>query len=268
MENIISGNLISPSSVSIPTVQSPLRPDQPITYGRGESFSVYVKYPVGTKRLLFTINNRTFSTSPPLFQQIVFPNPKEGGVAEFFVDTATTLKFSAGLYYWDIFQLRDDGSRDIWSPYNTGTFSVVEFPSSNFLDSSPNSINNNYNNEVSIPLINSADFIFPGILFADREFGGFVVPEGYSFSAYGANAWVFTPSSGSDIVLGIVDLSNNSQLTSYTIILAEGQNYATTTFDEPLLMRSQTSWALKVLSVGSDFPGEYLSCRLLLNLVH
>jgi len=134
MENIFTGNLISPDTVSIPTVQTPLRPNQPVTYGRGESFSVYVKYPVGTKRLLFTINDRTFTTSPPVFQQIVFPNPKEGGIAEFSVDTATTLKFSAGLYYWDIFQLRDDGSKDIWSPYNTGTFSIVEFPSSNFVE--------------------------------------------------------------------------------------------------------------------------------------
>jgi hypothetical protein len=134
MENIFTGNIVSPEAVSIPTVQTPLRPDQPVTYGRGESFSVYVKYPVGTKRLLFTINDRTFTTSPPVFQQIVFPNPKEGGIAEFSVDTATTLKFSAGLYYWDIFQLRDDGSKDIWSPYNTGTFSIVEFPSSNFVE--------------------------------------------------------------------------------------------------------------------------------------
>ena len=142
MENIISGNLVLPSSVSIPTVQTPLRPDQPIVYRRGESFNIYVKYPVGTKRLLFTINNRTFTTSDPLFQQIVFPNPKESGVAEFFVDTPTTLSFSAGLYYWDIFQLRDDGSRDIWSSYNTGTFSIVDSPSSNFLESSATTQNN------------------------------------------------------------------------------------------------------------------------------
>jgi hypothetical protein len=134
MENIFTGNIVSPEAVSIPTVQTPLRPDQPVTYGRGESFSVYVKYPVGTKRLLFTINDRTFTTSPPVFQQIVFPNPKEGGIAEFSVDTATTLKFSAGLYYWDIFQLRDDGSKDIWSPYNTGTFSIVEYPSSSYIE--------------------------------------------------------------------------------------------------------------------------------------
>jgi hypothetical protein len=147
MDNIFTGNLISPEAVSIPTVQAPLRPDQPVTYGRGQPFSVYVKYPVGTKRLLFTINNRTFTTSPPLFQQIVFPNPREGGIAEFFVDTGTTLKLSAGLYYWDIFQLRDDGSRDIWSPYNTGTFSIVDFPSSSYIELQTSSTSGDiYNN--------------------------------------------------------------------------------------------------------------------------
>ena len=134
MDQIFTGNIISPDSVALPTVQTPLRPNQPITYGRGQAFSVYVKYPVKTKRLLFTISDRTFSSSPPLFQQVVFPNPKEAGIAEFFVDGETTLRFSAGLYYWDVFQLRDDGSRDIWSPYNTGTFSMIDFPSSNYLE--------------------------------------------------------------------------------------------------------------------------------------
>lgn len=134
MEKIFTGNVVSPESVAIPTVQTPLRPNQPIVYGRGQPFSVYVKYPVGTKRLLFTITNRVVSTSSPLFQQIVFPSPKEAGIAEFIVDTEHTSKFSAGLYYWDIFQLRDDGTRDIWSPYNTGTFSIVEFPSSNYIE--------------------------------------------------------------------------------------------------------------------------------------
>jgi hypothetical protein len=148
MDQIFTGNIISPDSVALPTVQTPLRPNQPITYGRGQAFSVYVKYPVKTKKLLFTISDRTFSTSPPLFQQIVFPNPREAGIAEFFVDTETTLKFTAGLYYWDVFQLRDDGSRDIWAPYNTGTFSIIEFPSSNYLEidtTEPDDIYNNPN---------------------------------------------------------------------------------------------------------------------------
>lgn len=146
MEKIFTGNIVTPDSVSIPTVQAPLRPDQPIVYGRGQAFSVYVKYPVGTKRLLFTINDRDFSTSPPLFQQVVFPDPKEGGIAEFFVDTATTLRFSAGLYYWDVFQLRDDGTRDIWSPYNKGTFSMVDFPSSNYIEIQQSGTDDIYNN--------------------------------------------------------------------------------------------------------------------------
>jgi hypothetical protein len=110
--------------------------------------------------------------------------------------------------------------------------------------------------------------VFPGTLFEDREFGNFTVPEGYSFFANGANILTFSPSIEGDIVVGIVNLSNNSQLTSYTITLPENQTFASASFNEPLLMLSQTSWALKILNVGTNFPGEHLSCRLLLSLRH
>jgi hypothetical protein len=135
MQEIIQGNLFSPDFVSIPTIQAPIMPTQPISYGRGQSFSVFVKYPVGTKKLLFTVTGRIYSPNKtPVFQQIVFPDVKEAGVAEFFVGEKDTLAMEPDLYYWDVFQLRDDGSRDIWSPYNTGTFSIFNYPSSPWLN--------------------------------------------------------------------------------------------------------------------------------------
>lgn len=130
---LFTGHLYAPDSVSIPTVQNPMRPDQPIVYARGQGFSVYVKYPQRTKRLLFTISKRIFSEANTVFQQIVYPKIDEAGVAEFFVDGSSTMSMSPDLYYWDVFQMRDDGTRDIWAPYNTGTFSIVDTPSSSSL---------------------------------------------------------------------------------------------------------------------------------------
>jgi len=34
------------------------------------------------------------------------------------------------MYYWDIFQLASDGTKEIWLPYNKGTFSIIDSPSS------------------------------------------------------------------------------------------------------------------------------------------
>ena len=146
---IFTGNLYSPDTVSIPTIQNPLRPDQPIVYARGQSFSVFVKYPQKTKKLLFTISKRVYSASGTVFQQIVFPRVEEAGVAEFFVGGETTLSMSEDLYYWDVFQLRDDGTRDIWAPYNTGTFSIVDSPSSNSLHLETPSSNDIYNSQTN-----------------------------------------------------------------------------------------------------------------------
>lgn len=150
-EQIFTGNLYSPDAVSIPTVQNPMRPDQPITYARGQGFSVFVKYPANTKRLLFTVSKRIYSASSVVFQQVVFPKVGEAGVAEFFVGGETTVAMHEDLYYWDVFQLRDDGTRDIWAPYNAGTFSLVDMPSSDNLEIATAQAPDIYNRQQSNP---------------------------------------------------------------------------------------------------------------------
>lgn len=127
---IFEGKLSSPDSVIIPGVQEAKSIYDPIVYARGEAFDILVKFKLGTKRLLFTISQRVFGSNSILFQQIVFPENGQGGVAQFSVSSEITSSMSAGIYYWDVFQMKDDGSKDIWSPYNTGTFSIVEYPSS------------------------------------------------------------------------------------------------------------------------------------------
>ena len=130
MSDIIEGNLVNPSSVEIPGSQSPILGLNPFVYRRGESFKTYIKFPAGTKRLMYTISGRIFGSESIVFQQIVYPINGQAGTAEFFVDTATTSCLTPGMYWWDVFQLNDDGTRDLWSASNSGTFSITDSPSS------------------------------------------------------------------------------------------------------------------------------------------
>lgn len=134
MQEIVQGNIFAPDYINIPTVQAPLPQNDPVTYTRGQTLSFLVKYPKGTKKLLFSVSTRVFAVGNELCQQIVFPDPLQEGIAEFTVPSSDTLKFCAGLYYWDIFQLRDDGTRDIWASYNKGTFNIIDTPSTNAIE--------------------------------------------------------------------------------------------------------------------------------------
>jgi hypothetical protein len=134
MQELVQGNIFSPDFITIPTVQPPLPANDPVVYARGQSLAFYVKYPKNTKRLLFTISGRIYKAGSEIFKQIVFPDPKVEGVAEFSVGYDQTIKMPAGLYYWDIFQLRDDGSKDIWASYNKGSFNLIDMPSTYALE--------------------------------------------------------------------------------------------------------------------------------------
>jgi hypothetical protein len=134
MKDIVEGNIFAPDYMTIPTIQAPLPGNDPVVYTRGQTLSFMVKYPAGTKRLLFTVSGRIYASGGELFKQIVYPDPNSGGVAEFTVTGADTLALPTGMFYWDIFQLRDDGSRDIWNSYNKGTFNLVDSPSVHFLE--------------------------------------------------------------------------------------------------------------------------------------
>lgn len=109
-----------------------------------------------------------------------------------------------------------------------------------------------------------ADFSFPGALYTEKEFGYFVVPAGTTLSAYGAQISAFSQSTGSDIIVGIVNVIENvSQTASQTIVLAANQMTSSIFFSQPLLMNPGSQWRLKILQTGSQSTGEYLSCRLL-----
>lgn len=109
-----------------------------------------------------------------------------------------------------------------------------------------------------------ADFSFPGALYTEKEFGYFVVPAGVTLSAYGAQISAFSQATGSDIIVGIVNvIENTSQIATQTIVLAANQMTSSLFFTQPLLMQPGTQWRLKILQTGSQSTGEYLSCRLL-----
>lgn len=129
---IIEGKIINPSFIETPNIQPEPRGDDPTVFVRGQGISFRVKFPIGTKRLLFTISERVFSQEA-LFEQVVFPPKDEVGVAEFSVPEEKTFQWCAGLFHWSIFQLRDSGEREVWLPFNAGTFSLIDSPSTRTL---------------------------------------------------------------------------------------------------------------------------------------
>jgi hypothetical protein len=113
-----------------------------------------------------------------------------------------------------------------------------------------------------------ADFSFPGALYPEKEFGYFAVPSGITLSAYGAQISAFSQSVGSDIIVGIVNIiENTSQTATQTIVLAANQMTSSVFFSQPLIMQSGSQWRLKILQTGNQSTGEYLSCRLLFRQV-
>jgi hypothetical protein len=133
MEEIIQGNIFDPGIFWAPTMQSPLSLRDPSVYVKGQTISFTVSFPVRTKRLLFTLSNRVFNGSE-IVKQVVDPNPAAPGACEFVVGWDVTSKLNVGMYYWDIFQLASDGTKEIWLPYNKGTFSIIDSPSSQSIE--------------------------------------------------------------------------------------------------------------------------------------
>lgn len=129
MEEIIQGNIFDPGIFWTPTMQSPLSLRDPSVYVKGQTISFTVSFPARTKRLIFNLSNRVFNGSE-IVKQVVDPDPNVPGACEFVVGWDITSKLNVGMYYWDIFQLASDGTKEIWLPYNKGTFSIIDSPSS------------------------------------------------------------------------------------------------------------------------------------------
>jgi hypothetical protein len=109
-----------------------------------------------------------------------------------------------------------------------------------------------------------ADFSFPGTIYTEKEFGYFVVPSDTTLSAYGAQISIFSQATGSDIIVGVVNvIENTAQTATQAIVLAANQVTSSTLFSQPILMQPGSQWRLKILQTGSQSTGEYLSCRLL-----
>ena len=112
-----------------------------------------------------------------------------------------------------------------------------------------------------------ADFMFPGSLYPDKAFGYFKVPSGQTMECYGAQFSVFTPATSSGIVLRLAKLQGSSlTMVGQEMVLAKDSLMATTIFD-PVVMPSGSEWRMILTSVGSQDPGEFLSCRILMNVL-
>lgn len=111
------------------------------------------------------------------------------------------------------------------------------------------------------------DLIFPGTIYTNHEFGYFKVPDGQNMECYGSQISVFTPASGSAITVRLVRVRDGaSTITGSEMQLAAGQP-AGVNLINPVQMRATSEWRLILTSVGSVDPGEFLSCRLLLNVL-
>jgi len=111
-----------------------------------------------------------------------------------------------------------------------------------------------------------AEFQYPAALSTGNQFGYFQVPSGTTLSCYGAQASVFTPSTGADIVVYLVQIvSGIPQVQSTSFRLTQNSLSVSSIFSQPITMTPNTSWALILSSVGTTEPGEFLSCRLLFN---
>lgn len=109
-----------------------------------------------------------------------------------------------------------------------------------------------------------ADFSYPGSLALNGQFGYFKVPSQTTLSCYGAQASIFSPSSGSGTTISVVNIVNGiPQTRGASLILNAGALFTGATFSQAVAMAPNSEWALSLSSVGSTEPGEFLSCRLL-----
>lgn len=112
-----------------------------------------------------------------------------------------------------------------------------------------------------------ADFNFPGALYANKAFGYLKVPANQTMECYGAQVSVFSPATASDIVARIVRLQGGSSiLVGQEIGLTRDLLMGNSIFS-PISMPAGSEWRMTLTSVGSQDPGEFLSCRLLFNVI-
>jgi hypothetical protein len=111
------------------------------------------------------------------------------------------------------------------------------------------------------------DFSFPASLFVNKQFGYFLVPSSSTITCYGAQLSVFSPSSGGDIVLNMLNIVNGApQYAGQEIRLSQGVLIGATVFSSPVVMSPGTTWRMIATSVGTIDPGQFLTCRLMFSV--
>jgi hypothetical protein len=94
------------------------------------------------------------------------------------------------------------------------------------------------------------------------EFGYFSVPTSLKLSCYGAQVNIFSPSVSDAITIGV--MVNSEINPRQTIVLPANGITINTIFDSPLLLTSEQTIKLKIISSPQN-EGEFLVCRLLFN---
>lgn len=111
------------------------------------------------------------------------------------------------------------------------------------------------------------DFMFPGTLYTDKEFGYFKVPQGYTLDCYGSQMTIFTPATGSSITVRLVNLQSGASVIVGQEMFLGINKLTSVNLISPVRMTSNSEWRLTLTSVGSIDAGEFLSCRLMFNTV-
>ncbi len=100
-------------------------------------------------------------------------------------------------------------------------------------------------------------------IFSGAVFGYFRVPAGYSFRCREVQITAMTVPD-TNVVLDFID--SNGLPVSNTVALPALSRAKSNILTSPLLMAASSSWAMKVLSCGTEAPGENLNARLVLEL--
>jgi len=113
------------------------------------------------------------------------------------------------------------------------------------------------------------DFQFPGALQADKTFGFFSAPSGSTLKCFGAQVSAFSPPTSGAVSIVLLrklpDQVESFEPIGPSIVLPAGALVAEATFSPVIEIPPRSSLKMRVIAVGQEDPGEFLSCRLMLS---
>jgi len=108
------------------------------------------------------------------------------------------------------------------------------------------------------------DMSLYGALTLNKLFGYYVTPIDTVVQCHGMQLDLQVPSTGNNISVVLFNQTDSYEVADRIALLPAGSHNIQVLFSVPITLPSNTTWKLKVKSIGSNDPGEYLSVRLLI----